>query len=126
MVDFAVFDFDDERVWEFHVLGGNHEIIGLRNQHFNVVCSISKIVYSSIKCFLFDYLISRKLIRLHLILPLRITSSFLVKGISNTSTFNFFLNNEIWLAVHTFFIDQRVFTDVLENVFSLNFFFLPS
>ena len=109
------------------MLSRNYEVISLRNQHFNIVWSISQIIDSCIKSFLFDYLISRKLVRLHLVLSLSITSGLFIECITNACTFNFLFNNEIRLAVNsTFFINQRVFTDVLQHTFSVDFISLPS
>ena len=109
------------------MLSRNYEVISLRNQHFNIIWSIPQIINSSIKSFLFDYLISSKWVRLHLVLSLSITSGLFIESIANACTFNFLFNNEIRLAVNsTFFINQRVFTDVLQHTFSVDFISLPS
>ena len=66
MVYLAVFNFDDERVGELGVLGGDHKVVCLTYQDFYMVVAVSKVVNSLIKSLLLDNLILIDLLLLHL------------------------------------------------------------
>lgn len=123
---FWVLDFNNERVRQFGVLCRYYKIISLRNQHFDIVHSVSQIMITNVQCFFFDYLVCSKMSRLYVgVLTGSISSSFLIECISYTLTLLLLFNDEIWLSLIAFIFDQWVLAYVFQYFLAAFFFFLP-
>lgn len=122
VVDFRKLNFDDEGIRQLSMLSWNYQIVSLRNEHFDMIVTISKIMLSCIEGLLFYYLICGWLL-LHLILPSGISFGFSICIVADAFIFPF--DDEIRLAMVSFFFDQWIFTYVFEHLFSFFFIFLP-
>ena len=107
------------------MLSGYNQIISLRYEHFDSVISITKIMLTIVQSFLFDNLVLL-ILQLHLILSRCVPSCFLIESVTYACTLLFLFDDEIWLVIIAFFLNQRVFTNSFQNICSIFFIFLPS
>ena len=79
-------DFDDEWVWQFDVLGRDHQVVSLWNEHLDHVDAITKVMLARIQRLLFYYFVHELLI-LHLFIGSWVAFYFLVEGASRRTAF---------------------------------------
>ena len=62
---FRRLDLDDEGVGQLDVLGGDDQVVGLRDEHLDLVQAVAEIVLPRVQRRLFDYLVDVLWIRLY-------------------------------------------------------------
>jgi len=116
-------DFNDERVRKLHMLGRNDKVVSLWDKHLNVVDSIAQVVISIVKGFFFDNLVGSIVRCLHVIL-ISVSLFFIVASCHWGWRLVSLADDKVRLRI-CILGHQRIFTDVFQHLFSLNFLSLP-
>ena len=105
------------------MLSGNNQVVSLRNEHFNVVHAVAKVVVSVVQSFLFDNLVGGEMSSLHRILSsgeplllLGVKTSPLRGSIS-------FSDDEVWLEAVS--LVKWILANVSHYALFALIFFLP-
>ncbi len=90
------------------MLGGDHQVIGLRYEHLDHVDAVAQVVLARVQRLLFYYFV-HKLLILHLFIGSRVPFNFLVKGARRRAAF-LFPYYEVWALLVVY---KRVLANIL-------------
>ena len=122
VIDLGTLDLDDEGVWHLGVLSRNDQVIGLREEHLDIVDAIAEVSLAHINSFFLDNgVLVTSLLR-------GITFSLLVEAAtSGTGRLLLLSYDEVWLGKWVLVSAALVgvLTNVLEQPFPRIFLLLP-
>ena len=107
LADFGCLYLDDERIGQLYVLCWNDQVVGLWNEHLNLVETIAEVMLTCIQRLLFYYLVHVLWIRLYFV-GSWVALNFLIK-LASCRTSLLFPYDEIWAFI---IVKERVFAYV--------------